>query len=212
MPGSPPARFFPRRRPAGSTGPLTQSARGGAAWRIGDGRSDGPPFAEPRRIPSAPWTAALFPRRVVPPRGSSRRALRIVPGRRRFRHALRRAIARRGLRPRRGCLASWQRHSRPMASGNRPPHRPQQLFLLGRHYPAPILARWFWPIFVAQSLWGAVAVRHGAGIAWLRGAAQGVRRFSVMRRSCTQIDAKNADGSIALGRTDHSRGSGVHWL
>ena len=41
-------------------GTFDASCRGGAAWRVGDGRPDGPLFAEPRRIPSAPWTAALF--------------------------------------------------------------------------------------------------------------------------------------------------------
>jgi GT2 family glycosyltransferase len=56
-----------------------------------------------------------------------------------------------------------------------------QVLLLARHYPRRLLVRWSWPIFVAQFLWGAVAIRHGAGFAWLRGKWQGLRGFFAAR-------------------------------
>jgi GT2 family glycosyltransferase len=52
-----------------------------------------------------------------------------------------------------------------------------QLFLAARH---PAAGRW-WPAFVAQALWIAVAFRHGTGLAALRGKWEGLRRFAAMR-------------------------------
>jgi GT2 family glycosyltransferase len=190
--------------------------RGGAAWRIGDGRSDGPPFAEPRRIPSAPWTAALF-------RAELFRRVGLLEER--FESYLEDVDF--GMR----CAAqsldgvydpaavAWHHGSATLGRWHPDTVRRiarNQLFLLARHYPAPILARWAWPVFVAQSLWGGVAARHGSGIAWLRGAAQGMRRFSVMRRSCTQIDAKVlADllrsGERTIREVQASTGYDAYW-
>ena len=70
-----------------------------------------------------------------------------------------------------------------------------QLFLLARHYPQRLLVRWCWPIFVAQFLWGAVAFRHGAGFAWLRGEWQGLRRFFAARGQT--LDAKVLDSVLS---------------
>jgi hypothetical protein len=66
--------------------------------------------------------------------------------------------------------------------------------LLARHYPRRLLVRCFWPIFVAQFLWGAVAFRHGAGFAWLRGECQGIRRFFARRGQ--PLDAKVLGGVL----------------
>jgi hypothetical protein len=44
-----------------------------------------------------------------------------------------------------------------------------QCYLVALHYPR----RHAWAILVAQLLWGLVAARHGAGLAWLRGKMQG---------------------------------------
>jgi hypothetical protein len=69
-----------------------------------------------------------------------------------------------------------------------------QLLLLARHYPRRLLVGWFWPIFVAQFLWGAVAFRHGAGFAWLRGEGRGLRRFFAARGQT--LDAKVLDSVL----------------
>ena len=47
-----------------------------------------------------------------------------------------------------------------------------------------------WPVLAAQSLWGAVAFRHGAGLAWLRGKWQGLCGFSDARRGFQAFDPK----------------------
>jgi hypothetical protein len=46
---------------------------------------------------------------------------------------------------------------------------------------------------VAQILWGAVAVRHGRGLAWARGKFQGLRLFSAARWQNRQEDLEVLD-------------------
>jgi GT2 family glycosyltransferase len=58
-----------------------------------------------------------------------------------------------------------------------------QVFLLARHYPQRSLRRHAWAILVAQTLWGCLALRHGAGVAWARGKWQGWRGFAKARGS-----------------------------
>jgi GT2 family glycosyltransferase len=53
-----------------------------------------------------------------------------------------------------------------------------QVLLAARHYGA----RHVWPVLAAQLLWGALAVRHGRGLAWARGKVQGLRLFSSARK------------------------------
>lgn len=52
-----------------------------------------------------------------------------------------------------------------------------QVFLIAKHYPRTLVSRWWWPILVAQGLWGVLAFRHGAGFSWLRGKWEGLRQF-----------------------------------
>ena len=65
-----------------------------------------------------------------------------------------------------------------------------QLLLIARHYPGRLLLGWLWPILAAQSLWGAVAFRHGAGLAWLCGMGQGLCVFSKARRSLNPFESE----------------------
>jgi GT2 family glycosyltransferase len=59
-----------------------------------------------------------------------------------------------------------------------------QVFLAARH---PAAGR-CWPAFVAQSIWTALAFRHGAGLAAVRGKWDGLRRFAAMRRGAPPSD------------------------
>jgi GT2 family glycosyltransferase len=53
-----------------------------------------------------------------------------------------------------------------------------QVFLIAKHYPRALARRSWWPILVAQGLWGLLAIRHGAGFSWIRGKWEGLREFS----------------------------------
>jgi GT2 family glycosyltransferase len=190
--------------------------RGGTAWRVGAGRPDGPAFAEPRLIASAPWTAALF-------RAELFRRVGLLEER--FESYLEDVDF--GMR----CAAQgiggiydpaavgWHRGSATLGRWHPETVRRiarNQIFLLARHYPAPMLARWIWPILVAQGLWGALAARHGAGLSWLRGVTQGIRGFSDTRRSGTSIETKILlrlllSGERTIRETQASTGYDAYW-
>jgi GT2 family glycosyltransferase len=155
--------------------------RGGAAWRVGNGRADASAFSLARPIWSAPWTAALFRAELFQRAGLLEESFESYLEDVEF-----------GLR----CAArgfagqyvpealAWHRGSATLGRWHPATVRRMarnQLLLLARHYPRRLLLGWFWPIFVAQFLWGAVAVRHGAGFAWLRGEWQGLRGFFAAR-------------------------------
>ena len=152
--------------------------RGGAAWRVGSGRPDSGIFSKGCAIWSAPWTAALFRARLFHRVGVLDPAFESYLEDIDF-----------GLRCAAGKLAgcyvpealAWHRGSATLGRWHTETVRliaRNQMLLMARHYPARLMLRWLWPILVAQWLWGAVAFRHGAGLAWLRGKWQGLAGYA----------------------------------
>jgi GT2 family glycosyltransferase len=152
---------------------------GGATWRAGNAVPDGPPFDVPREIVSAPWTAVLFRADVFTRTGllderfesyledvdfGLRCAALGIRGRY--------VPQARALHVGSASLGRWHPETVRRISRN-------QVFLSARH---PVVGR-LWPSIVAQGLWGLMAVRHGKGIAWLRGKLEGLRHFSALRKS-----------------------------
>jgi hypothetical protein len=162
--------------------------RGATAWRVGNGRDDGPAFASARAIWSAPWTAALFRRELFERVGMLEESFESYLEDVDF-----------GLRCARLSLTgqyvpgaiAWHRGSATLGRWHPDTVRRiarNQLLLAARHYPRACLLRWMWPILVAQLLWGGVALRHGAGGAWVRGICQGVGGFRGQRGKCAASD------------------------
>ena len=190
--------------------------RGGTAWRVGAGRTDGEQFNKPCRIASTPWTAALF-------RAELFRRVGFLEER--FESYLEDVDF--GMR----CAAqgidgfydpaavAWHHGSATLGRWHKDTVRRiarNQIFLLARHYPTGLWARWFWPIICAHALWGGVAARHGAGIAWLHGVAQGMRGFPAMRSSGAAIDAKVLEvllrsGERSIREVQASTGYDAYW-
>jgi hypothetical protein len=168
--------------------------RGGAAWRVGNGRADGPAFSLACPIWSAPWTAAVFRAELFPQVGLLEESFESYLEDVDF--GLRCAV--RGLAGQYVPEAlAWHRGSATLGRWHPETVRRMarnQVLLLARHYPRRLLVRWVWPIFVAQFLWGALAFRHGAGLAWLRGEWQGFRRFFATRGQ--PLDAKVLSGVL----------------
>ncbi len=188
--------------------------RGGAAWRVGSGRADGPAFSSARQIWSAPWTAALFRAELFQRVGLLEESFEsyledVDFGLRCAAQGLAGRYVPEALAWHRGSatLGRWHPETVRRIARN-------QLLLLARHYPAEILVRWSWPIFVAQFLWGVVAFRHGAGLAWLRGEWQGLRRFFAARGQA--LDPKVLDSVLRtnerlIREVQTSTGFDLYW-
>ncbi len=145
--------------------------RGGTAWRCGSGRRDSPEYSEPRTIAFPPLTAALLRRELFQRTGlldeSFESYLEDVDlGLRCAAAGLRgvyvpEAVA---LHAGSATLGPWHKATVQRLARN-------QILLTRKHFRgAPR-----WPILVAQLLWGLIAVRHGAGSAWVRGRHEGRR-------------------------------------
>jgi GT2 family glycosyltransferase len=156
--------------------------RGGCAWRCGEGKPDGPAWSEPRLVTFIPFTAALLRRDFFMDMGGLDEALgsyledvdfglrcaskgytgRYVPDAIAFHHGS-------------GTLGRWNPTTVRQIARN-------QVLILARHYPTPLLIRFGWPIAIAHTLWGLVALKHGTGFAWVLGKADGLRMFASHRR------------------------------
>ncbi len=146
--------------------------RGGCPWRAGHGRRGEIPA---QSIEMAPFTAALFEKSIFDAVG---------PLDERFESYLEdvdfglRCVAR-GVHGRyvpaaicshRGSAALGRWHGETVRRMAR-----NQIFLVAKYYPRPNRLRW--PVVVAHLLWGALALLHGAGWAWVRGKWQGLREW-----------------------------------
>jgi GT2 family glycosyltransferase len=188
--------------------------RGGTAWRVGNGRADASVFSITRPIWSAPWTAALFRAELFQRVGLLEESFEsyledVDFGLRCAAQGLAGQYVPEALAWHRGSATLGRWHPETVRRMAR-----NQLLLLARHYPRRLLVRWSWPIFVAQFLWGAVALRHGAGFAWLRGEGQGFRRFFAARGQT--LDAKILGGVLSTNEdlirsVQASTGFDLYW-
>ncbi len=197
-------------------GTFDLTCRGGATWRAGNGWLDGPGFHAPRRIFSAPWTAALFRaelfRKVGLLEESFESYLEDVD------FGLRCALA--------GCEGEYlpdavARHQGSAALGRGNPETVRlislnQVWLVARHYPEKLLVGWMWRIVTAQALWGAVAWRHGAARGWCRGKLQGVREYSTARADRTLwepevLERILSDQERTIGELQREAGTDWYW-
>jgi GT2 family glycosyltransferase len=172
--------------PAGTLdGAFDLTVRGGATWRAGSGMPDGPPFDKAGLITSPPWTAVLFRSDVLAKVGLLEESFESYLedadfGLRCAAHGIAGLYVpeARATHVGSASLGLWHPEKVRRIARN-------QLLLAARH---PSVAQ-PWRMFVAQLLWGAVAVRHGAGYACLRGKFEGLRRFAAARRDAPTYDA-----------------------
>jgi GT2 family glycosyltransferase len=146
-------------------------SRAGTAWRVGQGRADGPLFCARREIALAPWTAILIRAEVFSKVGLLNETFESYLEDVDF-----------GLR----CAAqgitglyvpeavAWHHGSATLGRWHPDTVRRiarNQCYLVALHYPS----RLTWPVLVGQGLWGIVAAWHGAGAAWIGGKREGFR-------------------------------------
>lgn len=155
--------------------------RGGSAWRCGQGRADSALWNQPRDIYFAPFTAALFRWELFQRVGILDENFEsyledIDFGMRCAAAGLQGIYVPEAIAYHQGSatLGRWHPDTVRRISRN-------QLLLVAKHYPRRWVLRYGWPVFVAQGLWGFVALRHGAAVAYLQGKSEGIRRFRSTR-------------------------------
>jgi len=190
--------------------------RGGTSWRVGHACPDGPPFREARAIWSAPFTAALFRAELFDRVGLLDERFESYLEDVDF--GLGCALA--------GCAGryvpdavAW--HAGSATLGRWHPETTRriarnQVFLIAKHYPRRLLLRYAWPIAVAQALWGLVALRHGRGWSWVRGKAEGLRRFAEFRDTAASGGSPTLvqilrDAEQEIHRVQRESGRDLYW-
>jgi len=155
--------------------------RGGCAWRCGQGRLDSALWNEPRNIQLAPFTAAVFRAGVFERVGFLDEKFESYLEDVDF--GLRCALAGLGgvyipeavaYHQGSATLGRWHGETVRKIARN-------QLLLVAKHYPRNWILRYGWPVFIAQALWGFIALRHGALFSYLVGKVQGLRQFHEAR-------------------------------
>jgi GT2 family glycosyltransferase len=155
--------------------------KGACSWRCGSGRLDSPLWNRERVVHFAPFTATLFRAELFERAGLLDEAFEsyLEDADFGFRCAIQgltgvyvpAAIAyHRGS----ATLGKWHPDTVYRMARN-------QLLLVAKYYPAAWIRKFGWRVLVAQTLWGLVAARHGAGLAFIRGKLAGLRQFRKVR-------------------------------
>ena len=82
-----------------------------------------------------------------------------------------------------------------------------QVTLVARHYDRALFRKCLWPILAGQLLWGIVALRHGAALAWAAGKVDGLRKFRLEGRPNPAVRRF----LNASEREIRSRATGPYW-
>jgi hypothetical protein len=62
-----------------------------------------------------------------------------------------------------------------------------QLKLVASHYDRTLFRACLWPILAGQLLWGLVALRHGAALAWAQGKFEALREFHLTAEASPRL-------------------------
>jgi GT2 family glycosyltransferase len=167
-------------------------SKGACAWRAGSQRLDGEHWNERRDILFASGTAAVFRKELFRRVGGLDEGfgsyledvefgLRCATAGYRGVYVPDAVVFHQGS----ATLGAWSPEKVRLIARN-------QLLLVARHYPKNWLWLYGWKILIGQGFWGVVALRHGAGTAYVRGKWQGLRLFREMRRDLTNPDRLRA--------------------
>jgi len=152
-------------------GAFDELSRGACASRCGSGKHDGPAWNQPLRIRFGPMTAAIFRRQLFQDLGGLDENFGSYMEDVEF--GLRCALAGRegvyvpsAVAYHRGSatLGEWSKDTVSRIARN-------QVLLAAKHFRSQPR----WPIVAGQLLWGLIALRHGCGVAYLRGKLAGIR-------------------------------------
>lgn len=186
--------------------------RGGCAWRCGYGRLDSEQWNRAKTIHLAPLTAAVF-------RASLFKTLGLLDER--FESYLEDVDF--GLRCAEAGYSglyvpeavAYHRGSATLGRWHPDTVRKiarNQVLLIAKHYPPNWILRYGWSVFIAQSLWGFVALRHGTLFAYLAGKLDGLRQFRAARgKRCTAFPAIIEESEKEIRDIQESTGFDLYW-
>ena len=168
-------------------GTFDEVSRAACASRCGFGKPDGPAWNHTRRIRLAPMTAAIFRRQLFQDLGGLDESFGSYMEDVDF--GLRCALAGRAgifvpsavaYHLGSATLGEWNQDTVWRIARN-------QVLLAAKHFHGQP----HWPIVAGQLLWGVIALRHGRGLAFLRGKLAGIREARrVMRASTSEYTRK----------------------
>ncbi|HLK22861.1 MAG TPA: glycosyltransferase family 2 protein [Bryobacteraceae bacterium] len=155
--------------------------RGACAWRCGQGRPDSELWNQAREIRLSPFTAAIFRKELFERVGLLDERFEsyledVDFGIRAASAGFTGIYVPNAVAFHQGSATLGRWHSDTVRKIAR-----NQLLLVAKHYPEKWVLRYGWPVFVAQTLWGFIALRHGAGVAYLKGKLDGLRGFRALR-------------------------------
>lgn len=186
--------------------------RGGCAWRCGHGRADGPLWDRSRTIRLAPFTAIVFRITVFHQVGFLDERFRtyledVDFGLRCAEAGIEGVYVPEAVAYHQGSATWGQWNPKAIRSIAR-----NQVLLIAKHYPPNWVSRYGWPVLVAQTLWGFVALRHGALLGYLAGKLDGVREFRQVRgKHCAHFPAIIEESERELREFQQQTGFDLYW-
>ena len=186
--------------------------RGGCAWRCGHGRLDSPLWNKPRIIQLAPFTAAVFRAGVFDRVGLLDERFEsyledVDFGLRCAEAGLGGLYVPEAVAYHEGSATLGRWHGDTVRKIAR-----NQLLLVAKHYPQNWVLRYGWPVFVAQALWGIVALRHGAPVSYLAGKVEGLRQFRGVRgKACAGFPAILERSEKEIREIQQLTGFDLYW-
>ncbi|HMD49590.1 MAG TPA: glycosyltransferase family 2 protein, partial [Bryobacteraceae bacterium] len=186
--------------------------RGASAWRCGHGRPDSEIWNQPRKIHFAPLTAALFRAQLFDRAGFLDESLEsyledVDLGLRCAAKGLTGIYVPSAVAIHEGSatLGAWHPDTVRKISRN-------QLLIVAKHYPRGWILRYGWPVFVAQALWGLIALRHGRFLAFAGGKLDAIRRFRGSRgESCPNLARILEQSELEIRDLQKLTGFDLYW-
>jgi GT2 family glycosyltransferase len=186
--------------------------RGACAWRCGQGRPDSGIWNQPREIRFAPWTAVVFRASLFEKIGLLDEdfgsyledvdfGIRCAAAGFSGLYVPEAVAYHRGS----ATLGRWNPRTVRQISRN-------QVLLVAKHYPRKWILRYGWPILVAQTLWGFLALRHGALLAYLQGKLDGLWLFKKTKVSYRPaLPAILAESEREIRELQRQAGFDLYW-
>ena len=189
---------------------------GGAAWRLGHGRRDGPAFASPRATFFPAATASLFRRDFFDRAGMFDESFfayleDVDLGMRAASLGLEGVYEPAAVAWHAGSATGGRWSDRSVAWITR-----HQLLLLAKHYSEDMLLGHARRIAAAQALWAALALSRGRAVAWLRGVVQGLGDCCMHRPRSGgapggRLAAALRAGEAEIARLQRTTGWDAYW-